>query len=678
MSPGGAVDRQPIFGVAIVVLILSGSANASDLPGGLTGTSATARDWAGVYVGAYVGYGTGSSNWTANPMGAPRGSLSGSVDLFSRAGGYLGGFVLGYNYQIMSDFVLGVETDVAFPDYLNGVTTVSSPLIGQASYGEAVDFSGTVRARFGYAFGDWLVYGTGGFALTYDQIMRTQLVGTPAGGVAVPGTMEFSMLARTGWAMGAGVEFGFAPNWTARLEYLFTDYGSRHEGFAQGAQVFDADLAIHEMRLGLNYRLGGDAGGALFTPEAANWAIHGQTTFVAQTYPSFRSPYQGANSLPGDGQGRETWDATLYAGVRLWQGAEFWINPEIDQGFGLANTLGIAGFASGEAYKIGNGYPYARLPRAFVRQTLGLGGDTEEVPADINQFANTQLHDRLVITFGKFSVVDIFDSNRYAHDPRGDFLNWSLIDAGTFDYAADAWGYTYGAAVEWYQDRWTLRGGLFDLSTVPNSTNLDPTLSEFQGVLELEERHELWGQPGKLKVTGFLNHARMGSFADAIALAEATGQPADIAAVRQWASRGGVSLNLEQQISDDLGAFARAGIANGDIEPYEFTDIDRTVSAGLQVVGKPWGRPDDTLGIAGVVNGISGVHEAFLNAGGLGILVGDGQLPHPGLEQIVETYYSLAIASWHATFDYQFVVNPAYNRDRGPVSVFGVRMHAQF
>jgi high affinity Mn2+ porin len=611
-------------------------------------------------------------------MGAPGGSLSGSVDLFSRAGGYLGGFVLGYNYQIPSDFVLGVEADVAFPNYLNGATTVSSPLIGQASCGEAVDFSGTVRARIGYAFGDWLAYGTGGFALTYDQLTRTQLIGTPGGGVAVPGTMEFSMLARTGWTAGAGVEFGFAPNWTARLEYLFTDYGSHQTGFAQGAQVFDADLAVHEMRLGLNYRLGGDGAAQLSAPAGASWAIHGQTTFVTQAYPGFRSPYEGTNSLPGGGQGRETWDATLYAGVRLWQGAELWFNPEIDQGFGLGDTLGVAGFPSGEAYKLGTAYPLARLPRTFVRQTLGLGGETEEVVADINQFAATQLHDRLVITLGKFSVVDIFDTNRYAHDPRGDFLNWSVIEAGTFDYAADAWGYTYGGAVEWYQDRWTLRGGMFDLSIVPNSTNLDPTFSQFEGVLELEERYELWGQPGKVKITGFLNRGRMGNFADAITLAEATGQPADIAAVRQWASRGGVSLNLEQQIADSLGFFARAGIANGDIEPYEFTDIDRTVSAGLQVVGKPWGRSDDTLGIAGVVNGISGVHEAFLNAGGLGILVGDGQLPHPGPEQIVETYYSLPIASWHATFDYQFVVNPGYNRDRGPVSVFGVRMHAQF
>jgi high affinity Mn2+ porin len=179
-------------------------------------------------------------------------------------------------------------------------------------------------------------------------------------------------------------------------------------------------------------------------------------------------------------------------------------------------------------------------------------------------------------------------------------------------------------------------------------------------------------------VTGFLSRARMGSYQDAINLAGLTGGPADIAAVREYRSRGGVGVNLEQQIVADVGLFARAGVANGDIEPYEFTDIDRTVAAGLSVQGKRWGRPDDIFGIAGVVNGITREHEAFLNAGGLGILVGDGQLPHPGAEQILETYYSLPVSFWRVTFDYQFIVNPGYNRDRGPASVIATRLHAQF
>jgi high affinity Mn2+ porin len=275
-------------------------------------------------------------------------------------------------------------------------------------------------------------------------------------------------------------------------------------------------------------------------------------------------------------------------------------------------------------------------------------------------------------------VTDLFDTNKYAHDPRNDFMNWSIVDTGTFDYAADAWGYTVGGAVEWYKGPWTVRAGVFDLSITPNNTVLDPTFGQTQWIGEIERRYDLAGQPGKVAVTGFLTRGIMGSFADAIALAQATGQPADIAAVRQYQSRGGVSFNMEQQIVPNVGFFARAGWADGTKEPYEFTDIDRTAAAGFSLGGKTWGRPDDSWGIAGVVNEISDVHQAFLNAGGLGILVGDGQLPRPGPEQILETYYAFPLGTVRATLDYQFIVNPGYNRDRGPVSVIAMRLHAQF
>ncbi|MFZ0989947.1 MAG: carbohydrate porin, partial [Xanthobacteraceae bacterium] len=376
--------------------------------------------------------------------------------------------------------------------------------------------------------------------------------------------------------------------------------------------------------------------------------------------------------------GRETWDATAYLGVRLWQGAEFWIDPEIDQGFGLNATTGIAGFPSGEALKRGESVPYARIPRAFVRQTVNLGGDTQKVEAGPNQFGGSQSANRLVFTVGKFAISDVFDTNKYAHDPKRDFLNWALIDTGTFDFAGDAWGLTYGAAAEWYQGAWTLRVGAFVLSTVPGSIDLDTTFSQFQWVGEIERRYELWGHPGKIAVTGFLSRGNMGSFQDAINLAQATGTPANIAAVRKYQSRGGVSMNLEQEITSDLGAFMRAGWADGSVEPFDVTDIDRTVAAGLSLKGKQWGRPDDTFGLAGIVNAISGVHQQFLNDGGLGLLIGDGMLPHPGPEQIIETYYAFPLFASTVTLDYQFIVNPAYNRDRGPVSVIGARVHAEF
>ena len=193
------------------------------------------------------------------------------------------------------------------------------------------------------------------------------------------------------------------------------------------------------------------------------------------------------------------------------------------------------------------------------------------------------------------------------------------------------------------------RAGVFDLSNMPAGGDsptafaLDPSFNHFQLVGEIEERHQLWGQPGKLKVTGFLSRGRAGEFQNAINLAQLTGQPADINAVRTYTSRPGVSLNLEQQVTETVGVFARAGWADGNIEPWDFTDIDRTISGGVSLNGKQWGRPDDTIGIAGVINNISGVHQAFFNAGGLGILIGDGQLPNPGLEEIFEAYYSYAL-----------------------------------
>jgi len=411
---------------------------------------------------------------------------------------------------------------------------------------------------------------------------------------------------------------------------------------------------------------------------AETFAVHAQFTYIEQETSDFNAPYAGPNSLSRN-KGAETVDATLFVGWRLWRNAEIWVSPEVDQGFGLDDTLGVAGFPSGAAYKIGKNQPYLRLPRLFVRQTVNLDGGIETVEPDQMQLAGTRSRDRLVFTVGKISVPDIFDNNQYAHDPRNDFLNWAAVDAGTFDYAADSWGYSVGTAAEWYQQAWVLRFGIFDLSDVPNSPDLEPAFHEFQYIFEVEKDHEIAGRPGKLRFTALDTRGRMGLLDQAVALAESTGTPVDIAAVRQYRSRLGASLDLEQQLAADLGLFARAGKAAGNVEAYEFTDMDRTVSAGLSLQGARWARPDDTLGLAGILDGISADRERYLNAGGLGILVGDGKLPHPGPEKILETYYSLAVLrAAHLTFDYQYIANPAYNRDRGPVSVVAVRVHAQF
>jgi high affinity Mn2+ porin len=679
------VRKSLCHSLALIAFASGYPAHGADrpVPASVFAPVVASDEWTGLYVGAHMGFATGRSGWSATqPSGAP--NLSGSLDftrafdLFTGAGSYLGGLQAGYNYMVTSRILAGVEADISFPNTIAAGQDFTSPFIGAANYRDTVDMFGTVRGRLGYDLNHWLFYTAGGLAWTYDQFTRTQLTDGPTG-TTPAGTVETAFLGRIGWTAAAGIEAPIASGWTGKVEYLYAQFGHSAVTFPQGGQTFWSNLAMHEVRAGLNYRLGEAAGDAPIPPplEAGDWAVHGQTTLLSQYAARFSAPYRGTNSLDSNA-GRETWDVTAYIGRRLWEGAELWINPEIDQGFGLGGTLGVAGFTSGEAYKVGASYPYVRLPRTFIRQTINLGGDTEKVESDINQFAASQTANRLVVTLGKFGVPDVFDTISFAHDPRNDFMNWALADAGTFDYAADAWGYTYGAAAEWYQDKWTLRGGLFDMSIVPNSSELDRRFNQFQTIYELEHRHELWGLSGKVAVVGFLSRGRMGRFDDAIALGLASGSSPSTAAVRRYAGRAGVSANLEQQIADGIGLFSRVGFADGNVEPYEFTDIDHTATVGFSISGKRWNRPDDTFGIAGIMNGISAAHRAYLNAGGLGVLVGDGQLPHPGSEQIIETYYSFPFGAWKATGDYQFIANPGYNRDRGPVSVISGRLRRQF
>ncbi|HUK36526.1 MAG TPA: carbohydrate porin, partial [Vicinamibacterales bacterium] len=494
-------------------------------------------DWTGAYVGMQAGvFG-----------GAP--SLFHAFSLVDGSGSHFGSLNAGADYQVRPHLTIGVAGDISFAAEPLAVPSDLSP-----------ELFGSVRGRLGYSTRKWLAYSTGGLAWT-----RTQ--------VAIDGgANDLVFTGHRGWTIGAGIERMLTSRWRIDAEYLYSHFGQteltpRPDSTASG-------LSLHQLRLGVNYALSPDRGAGDDTASVApldlgGWNLHGQTTYVSQYAAPFRAPYRGTNSLDTNA-GRETWDVTLYLGRQLWKGAALWINPEIDQGYGLSNTLGVAGFTSGEAYKVGYTYPYVRLPRAFVQQTIELGGPTQTVDAGLNQFAETRTENRVVITIGKFSVSDLFDTIGYAHDPRNDFMNWALVDAGTFDYAADAWGFTYGAAAEWYQRAWTARAAIFDLSNVPNSVDLDPHFSQYQLVYELEHRQLFRTYPGKLALVGFVTRGRMGRFEDATALAAITGEPADIAAVRRYNTRPGINLNLEQQVASDVGVFGRAGWADGALEPYEF------------------------------------------------------------------------------------------------------------
>ena len=286
----------------------------------------------------------------------------------------------------------------------------------------------------------------------------------------------------------------------------------------------------------------------------------------------------------------------------------------------------------------------------------------------------------MVLTVGNLSILDLFDDNTYNHDARTQFLNWSLMTHGAYDYAADARGYSTGFALEYFHDHWALRAGRFMQPRQPNQLPLDYALFRHYGdQAEIEHAHTLGGQQGRLRLLAYRNVAKMSRFQDAIDLGDATAATPDINLVRSSRqSRHGFGVNVEQAISGDAGLFGRAMWSDGKTETYAFTEIDVSASAGALVKGGAWGRAGDTVGIALARNGLSSERRNYLAAGGLGFFIGDGRLNYRP-ESIVEAFYSVAVtrSTW-ITFDWQHIRNPAYNADRGPVNVGSVRLHAEF
>jgi high affinity Mn2+ porin len=409
-------------------------------------------------------------------------------------------------------------------------------------------------------------------------------------------------------------------------------------------------------------------------PQTWNW--HVQSTFIVQGDPGFPAKYSGPNSLNNDGEVRETFSLDLFAGARLWQGAEAHADALVWQGFGLSKTLGVEGFPNGEAFRLGNDAPNINIARLFLRQTIGFGGDQEKVEDDQLTLAGPRDVSRLTLTVGKLSVKDIFDNNAYANDDRTQFMNWALMANEAWDYPADSLGYMTGFAAELNQPQWAVRYGFFQMPRVSNGTAQDPHYLDAWGmVTEFERRYTIDNHPGAVRLLGYLNRANMGSYQEAV---NNPARPADIVATREYRIKYGFGLNAEQEIMKDLGVFSRLGWSDGQTEAWVFSDVDYTATLGLSLKGGRWGRPDDTYGLAGAFNGITKVHQEFFGAGGTGILGGDGQLNY-GWEKILETYYNFQICRHLlASLDYQFIANPAFNRDRGPVSVFAVRLHSEF
>jgi high affinity Mn2+ porin len=413
------------------------------------------------------------------------------------------------------------------------------------------------------------------------------------------------------------------------------------------------------------------------TPEHQNWLFHIQGTEIAQGQPGFHSPYAGTNSLRSDDNFRQASSFDIYLGVRLWPGGELYVNPEYYQGFGLGDTHGIAAFPNAATSKVGQKIGDVANAHLFLRQTFGLGGEQEELAGDQLQLAERVDISRLTFTIGRLTTGDQFDVNAYAHSANTQFLNWVLVNNGAYDYAGDSLGFIDGGTIELNQKTWALRYGIFDVPRVSNGFAKDEHfLKAWQQVLELEERYSIGDHPGKIRLLGWLESAHMGSYRETLANPSLM---ADITLTRRYRYQYGFALNVEQEVTKDVGAFLRASWRDGEEEAWQFTDIDRSLSCGLQLKGNSWKRSGDTVGLAGIIDGITSAHRDFLAAGGLGITVGDGKLPHYEPEEVVEMYYDAEIVkNVHLGIDYQFVANPAYNSDRGPVNIFTSRFHFQF
>jgi len=418
----------------------------------------------------------------------------------------------------------------------------------------------------------------------------------------------------------------------------------------------------------------GDSG--FFAADASNWSVHEQATVIEQGHYSFDSPYEGTNSFQSESELERSFSFTLFLGRKLWSGSELYFNPEILQGHGLSSTLGIAGYPNGEAGKAAFSNLHYNTSRLFIRQTFGLGGESEKVEDDSNQLEGSRDVNRVTLSLGKFSATDIFDDNAYSHDARTQFQNWALIDSAAWDYPADVLGYTAGLAAELHTKLWAVHYGIFMEPTQANGPTLDAHVAKAWGqVLQVDRTYSLNDHAGTFRAFLFWNRADMGNYADTRAMGT---EAPDITQSRAYRSKVGIGLSWDQELTADVGVFARLSWNDGRTETWAFTEIDQSAAVGINLKGTKWSRPDDVVGVAGVASGLSGDHKAYLAAGGLGMILGDGRLNY-GDEQIVEAYYDLKLGRrlWLSP-DFQYITNPGYNRDRGPVPIYGLRAHVEF
>ena len=411
-----------------------------------------------------------------------------------------------------------------------------------------------------------------------------------------------------------------------------------------------------------------------------------QITWNGQQHPAFPAAGSGLNSLGPRADRMFTFSATGHCGQRFESGGELYLNVEMAAGEPFTkNLVGLGGFTNGEITRAAGTTPKPYLQRLFWRQTWNQGGEREWLASDFNQMARWVDKNRFVLTVGNFSTLDVFDDNAYAKDPRTQFMNWSHWTYSAFDYAADARGFGWGVAAEWYRGDWVYRLARMTGPRKPNELQVDWDLLRHYGdQFEVEHAHSLNTQPGKLRVLAWRNRAVTASFTDATTYLRNSPQGTDPQTFFQVRNgektKYGLGLNLEQALSADVGVFLRAMKADGRTETYAFTEVDSSLSAGTLVNGRLWGRAQDNVGVAAMENRISRQRRGYLEAGGMSYFIGDGAgnfryRPERG----TEVFYSMGLGRhlW-VTGDWQRIQNPAYNALRGPVNVYALRLHAEF
>jgi high affinity Mn2+ porin len=407
--------------------------------------------------------------------------------------------------------------------------------------------------------------------------------------------------------------------------------------------------------------------------------FHFQQTIITQTHPGFSAKYSGDNSLSTNHETATSLTTTLFGGSRLWKGAEAFFNPEMSGGAGFSSTLGAAGFPNGETFRVGSPEPKIYIARAYLTQRFSWGNEQDTLSDDNNQLAGLQSRRYLSITAGKFGMADFFDNNAFSHDPRTQFMNWSLMSNGGWDYPANTRGYVFGVYMNYHQPSWDLRFALTMMSTTANGFIWDEKIGKASSqTLEFEKRYSFSGDKrGTVRVLAFNNNAKMGNYRQAIS---ANPSAPDIESTRAYGrNKLGFGISADQLMTNDFGVFAKASFNDGRTETWAFTEIDRSVSIGGVLSGTSWKRAKDEVGLAFVGNGISNAHRDYLAAGGYGFIIGDGALNYSP-ELITELYYKLNVYknNFFLTPDYQFILHPAYNIDRGPVNVFGLRARIEF